>query len=239
MDFKPHDPMNDGISMIQLIDFMGGDLSVVNDAKASFSKESTEMSEKEIKLLHYLWEHDHSSPFRSTVFKFKVKAPLGIARQWWKHVLASNHNDEQIGWNEQSLRYVTIDKPEFYVPIEFRKQSKSNKQCSEGVLDAAHQKEVSMRYLQQCLKAFDTYQYMIDVGVAREQARFILPPAIYTSWVWTVSLQALLNFIELRLIKKGAQGEISAYADYILKDINELVPYSISALLGTDFRKAD
>jgi thymidylate synthase (FAD) len=95
------DPLGDGKSRIELIDSMGNDLSIVNDARASFAKTSEKLDDRDIKLISYLIKHEHWSPFRGVVFKFKIKAPLYICRQWWKHVIASNHNEEQLGWNEK------------------------------------------------------------------------------------------------------------------------------------------
>lgn len=97
------DPLGDGKSRIELISHIGSDLDVANDARASFDRVSIELDDKDIKLIRYLIEHHHTSPFRGVVFKFKVKAPLYLARQWWKHVIASSHNDEQIGWNEKCI----------------------------------------------------------------------------------------------------------------------------------------
>ncbi|NBO31843.1 MAG: hypothetical protein EBV05_09685 [Cyanobacteria bacterium WB6_1B_304] len=102
------DPLADNKSRIELLAFLGGDLDIVNDARASFEKTSQQLNPQDIKLIHYLAKHQHTSPFRGTVFKFKVKAPLFICRQWWKHVIASNHNDEQLGWNEKSFRLIVI-----------------------------------------------------------------------------------------------------------------------------------
>lgn len=76
------DPLNDGKSRIELIDYMGGDLSIVNDARASFDNTSNDLNEKDIKLINYLIKHEHTSPFRGVAFKFKIKAPLYICRQW-------------------------------------------------------------------------------------------------------------------------------------------------------------
>jgi thymidylate synthase (FAD) len=223
------DPLDDGKSRIELIDSMGNDLSVVNDARASFEKTSSELNEKDIKLIHYLIKHQHTSPFRGVVFKFKVKAPLYVCRQWWKHVIASNHNDEQLGWNEKSFRYVAIDdSEEFYIPENFRQQAKSNKQATEGSLEEEINAKAFKIYSQQCQNSYEAYQQLLELGVGREQARGVLVPAVYTSWVWTVSLQALLHFIGLRR-GAGAQSEIGAYAQAILELIQLIVPVSIEA----------
>lgn len=226
---KSIDPLADGKSRIELISSMGGDLDIVNDARASFEKASEELTDKDIKLINYLIKHQHTSPLRGTVFKFKIKAPLFVCRQWWKHVIASSHNDEQLGWNEKSLRYVEVDDSnQFYVPNNFRQQSKNNKQSTEGNLnESANLKAIDI-YTQQCKSSYNTYRSLLALGVGREQARGVLVPSVYTSWVWTVSLQAVLNFIELR-IGEGAQSEISAYAQAIFELIEPIVPVSIEA----------
>lgn len=228
-DRRYFDPLNDGKSRIELIDSMGGDLSIVNDARASFDKSKSELDEKDRKLISYLIKHQHTSPFRGVVFKFKVKAPLYISRQWWKHVIASNHNEEQLGWNEKSFRYVAIDDSnEFYIPPSFRQQSKNNKQSTEGSLPPAENAQAIAIYQQQCENSYQAYSQLLELGVGREQARGVLIPSVYTSWVWTVSLQALLNFINLRL-GDGAQSEIGAYAQAIVELIQPIVPVSMEA----------
>ena len=223
------DPLNDGRSRIELIDSMGNDLSIVNDARASFEKSSTQLSDRDIKLIHYLIKHQHTSPFRGVVFKFKVKAPLYICRQWWKHVVASNHNDEQLGWNEKSFRYVAIDDSnEFYIPQTFRQQSKNNKQATVGSLAEDFNQKAIAIYQEQCENSYQAYSKLLELGVGREQARGVLIHSVYTSWVWTVSLQALLNFIGLRL-GAGAQSEIGSYAQAIIELIKPIVPVSMEA----------
>lgn len=223
------DPLNDGKSRIELLSYMGSDLDIVNDARASFDKSSSELSEKDIKLIHYLVKHQHTSPFRGVVFKFKVKAPLYVCRQWWKHVLASNHNDEQLGWNEKSFRYTEIDDGnEFYIPTVFRMQSASNKQATVGELPPEDNRYACRIYERQCNASYEAYQELLSLGVGREQARGVLVPSVYTSWVWTASLQATLHFIGLRQ-GNGAQSEISAYADAIKELIAPIVPHAIAA----------
>ncbi|MBD0336700.1 MAG: FAD-dependent thymidylate synthase [Cyanobacteria bacterium Co-bin13] len=226
---KFFDPLGDGKSRIELISHMGSDLDIVNDARASFDRVSDELDEKDIKLIHYLIKHQHTSPFRGVVFKFKVKAPLFVCRQWWKHVIASNHNEEQLGWNEKSFRYVPIDDSnDFYIPNTFRQQAKSNKQATEGALAAEAAEKAIRIYEEQCRQSYEAYSALLNLGVGREQARGVLVPSVYTSWVWTVSLQALLHFVGLRK-GKGAQQEIGYYADAILLLIKAIVPETINA----------
>ncbi len=223
------DPLQDGKSRLELLSYMGSDLDIVNDARASFEKMSQTLDEKDIRLIHYLIKHQHTSPFRGVVFKFKIKAPLFVCRQWWKHVIASNHNDEQLGWNEKSFRYVPIDDADdFYIPTVFRVQSKNNKQATEGELDPEKTAQAIALYTAQCRASYEAYQSLLALGVGREQARGVLVPSVYTSWVWTVSLQALLHFIDLRK-GEGAQQEIGAYARGLLSLIQDVVPQTIQA----------
>lgn len=227
-----NDPLNDGKSRLELLSSLGGDLDIVNDARASFEKASAELQDKDINLIHYLIQHHHTSPFRGTVFKFKVKAPLFICRQWWKHVVASNHNDEQLGWNEKSFRYVAIDDcNEFYIPKVFRQQSQNNKQATEGQLSIEVNTEAVGIYTRQCEASYQAYRALLDRGVGREQARGVLVPSVYTSWVWTASLQSVLNFIELRR-GSDAQSEIGAYAQAIKTLIEPIVPIALEAWMA-------
>lgn len=221
-----YEPLGKG-SKIQMIDFMGGDLAVVNDARASFENESLEFNEKDAKLLKYLIKHEHWSPFRGSAFKFKVAAPLYICRQWFKHIVASTHIEEQFQWNEKSMRYVeAVDPEQYYVPDVFRLQSSNNKQATCGELDQQANEEARLSYEVACKMSYEVYRDLIDTGVGREQARGVLDPAFYTSWTWTASLQALLNFIYLRQ-GKGAQSEISLYATAILRLLEPFVPKTV------------
>ena len=134
-----------------------------------------------------------------------------------------------MGWNEKSFRYVAIDDSnEFYIPQTFRKQAKSNKQATSGDLEESNNLEAIAIYEQQCQASYEAYSKLLDLGVGREQARGVLVPSVYTSWVWTVSLQALLHFIDLRR-GAGAQSEIGAYAQAIIELIKPIVPVSMEA----------
>lgn len=218
------DPLNDGKSALQLKWVAGSDLEVVNDAKSSFKRESEFFGEKEEGLLKYLIRERHTSPLRGSVIKFKVKAPLALCRQWFKHTVASTHVDDQLGWNEQSFRYTEIEDPnEFYIPTVFRKQSSSNRQATEGALDETSNMEAIALAKSQVAYSYEVYRRMLALGVGREQARLFLDPAIYTTWVWTTSLQALLNFLDLRT-GKGAQSEITLYAEAIEKLVEPYFP---------------
>ena len=214
---------------------MGNSLSVVNDARQSFDVESAEWTERDGKLLRYLAKHHHTSPFRGVVFKWSVKAPLFVARQWWKHTVASTFVDDQLGWNEKSFRYCAAESAEFYIPIEFLQQSEDNRQSSAGALPADKQGLALMQYVRALHACQHAYEGLLLTGVSKEQARAILPPALYTSFVWTCSLQALFHFVSLR-IGKGAQGEIVAYAKALLELGRPVAPEAFDAFAENNYQ---
>ena len=229
------DPLGDGKSSLRLLDSMGNSLSVVNDARQSFAAESAEWTERDGKLLRYLAKHHHTSPFRGVVFKWSVKAPLFIARQWWKHTVASTFVDDQLGWNEKSFRYCAADEAEFYIPIEFLQQSEDNRQASAGPLPSRSQSLAFAQYAQAVEACKQAYAGLLLTGVSKEQARAILPSALYTSFVWTCSLQALFHFISLR-IGHGAQGEIVAYAKALLELGRPVAPEAFDAFTENNYQ---
>lgn len=227
------DPLHDGKSSIILLNKFDGnlDLQIVNDAKASYDRESNDIGEKEIRLIKRLVgspnEPQHTSPLRGVVFKFKVKCPLFVARQWYKHHVASSYVDCQDGWNETSHRYVEV-KDEYYIPAIFYTQDTRNKQASASPLPEDMQDYARLAYETQLENAYGAYKQMLAMGVTREQARGVLPNTIYTSFHWTVSLHALLNFLDLRL-GHGAQTEIVAYARCLKDVVYKLVPFTAEA----------
>jgi thymidylate synthase (FAD) len=235
MTFPCLDPLQDGKSRVMLLDSMGNSLSIVNDARQSFGALSEQWTEKDGKLLAYLAREHHTSPFRGVVFKWHIKAPLFIARQWWKHTVASTFVDDQLGWNEKSFRYCSAEDAEFYTPLQFAKQSTSNRQASEGLLagnDEALAQQLYAHALQGCVQA---YEGLLLAGVSKEQARAILPAALFTSFTWTCSLQALLHFISLRR-GHGAQGEIMAYANALLELGKEVAPEAFDAFAQNNYQ---
>lgn len=221
------DPLKDNISSIELIDYMGSELSIVNDARVSYSGYSESLSDKDIKLIKYLIDNDHTSPLRGVCFKFRVKAPLFIARQWWKHVIASSHIDDQNSWNEMSMRYTQVKEPEFYIPLEFRGQSAKNKQASDVTLSKENSDECYILYKNSCEMSYNNYNTLIEQGVSREMARGVLPTSTYTTWIWTCSLQSLLNFLNLR-DSNHAQTEITLYAKAIKQLVSKHIPNVIN-----------
>ena len=229
------DPLGDGKSSLRLLDSMGNSLSVVNDARQSFDTESAEWTERDGKLLRYLAKHHHTSPFRGVVFKWAVNAPLFIARQWWKHTIASSYVDDQLGWNEKSFRYCPADDVDFYVPMDFMKQSEDNRQASDGPAEKREAAIAFNAYAEAIQAAREAYGAMVMAGISREQARGVLPACMYTSFVWTCSLQALFHFISLR-IGHGAQGEIVAYAKALLELGRPVAPEAFDAFAENNYQ---
>ena len=229
------DPLGDGKSSLRLLDSMGNSLSVVNDARQSFAGESAEWTERDGKLLGYLAKHHHTSPFRGVVFKWSVKAPLFIARQWYKHTVASTFVDDQLGWNEKSFRYCAADEAKFYIPTEFLQQSEDNRQASAGALAADKQSLALMQYVRALHACQTAYEGLLLTGVSKEQARAILPSALYTQFTWTCSLQALLNFISLRIDGASAQSEIAAYAKALFHLGYSVAPEAFDAFQSNNY----
>jgi thymidylate synthase (FAD) len=227
-DFAIHDPLGDGLSSLRLLDYMGSSIDIVNDARQSFDAESPDFTARDQKLLNYLVAHKHTSPFRGVVFKWQVKAPLFVARQWWKHVIGGTYANDQLGWNEKSFRYCVADDEEFYTPTQFREQSKNNKQASSGPLMGRGHAVAEAAYSDALQAVKDAYRTLIEAGVSKEQARGILPACHYTSFVWTCSLQALLHFLSLRM-PADAQWEIRAYADTMARIAEPIVPEAFDA----------
>lgn len=220
---------------VELVDSMGTDLTVVNSARVSFGKRKKELSDGDKKLIRYLAEHKHWSPFRHVQLQFHCKVPEFVARQWYKHVVGIAYSEMPVvdhAWNEISLRYVDASEFDFYTPQGFRKQSEDNKQASTDELVADPDGQLMAEYHNQCKKALDLYHRMLEHGVAREQARGVLPLNIYTEFYWTASLQALVNFIHLRQ-HPGAQFEIRLYADALERLARQVVPVSFEALMAT------
>jgi len=207
------------------------DLSVVNAARASFDRDTDILREKDQRLIYYLAKHDHTSPFRHAFFTFEIKAPLLVARQWWKYVTGSDHTMDS--WNEVSFRYVTPEEPEFYVPTEWRRRPEGNvKQGSGELLDPYVGKVISKDLQDATDEALGGYRYALAQGVAPEQARLFLPAyAMYTRWRWSCSLQSLGLFLKQRLAD-DAQYEIREYAKAVQVLATPHAPYSLAALLN-------
>ena len=207
---------------VELIDHMGNDLSCVNGARISVGKRKESFDDRDAQLIDYLAEHDHTSPFRIPHLVFHIKAPIFVMRQWMRYKVGSD-------FNEISGRYVEFEQ-EYYVPKVFRSQSKNLKQGSDGELAMADAIRAEQVYLRSCRNAFNSYDDLLEAGVAKEQARMVLPLALYTEVYWTASLQAVAHFIKQRT-DSHAQWEIQQYANAVKELTMPLFPHSLAALL--------
>ena len=204
---------------VEFVDHMGSDLTVVNAARVSFSKHSDSVSEKDERLINYLANHGHWTPFAHCFVQFRIKAPLFVARQLVKH---------QVGltWNEVSRRYVD-DEPEMYLPGVWRGKPKNSKQGSEGAAESQYFPSLYMREVHD-LAVFN-YKKMIQQGVAPEQARAILPQSMMTEWYWSGSLHAFSRVVKQRT-DPHSQEETQVVARLISDYCKRLFPLSWSAL---------
>lgn len=225
---------------VGLVDRMGTDLTVVNAARVSFDKESAweyehgffgnglyaSLSDRDAKLIKYLADHNHWSPFAHTSIQLRVKAPIFVARQLVKH---------QVGgvWNEVSRRYVDSE-PEFWFPDVWRgRPAGSMKQGSSGIVDkikGAGGYTPGEWASQAVSHALCCYNDMLESGVAPEQARVILPQNMMTEWYWTGSLMFFCRVCRERLAP-GAQQETREVAEQIAEIVAPLFPVSWSALM--------
>ena len=198
---------------IELVDTLGDDLTPVNAARVSFGGRSEEFTNKDKRLSKFLIKHKHFSPFRHQHIMVIVKAPEFVMRQWYKHVVGIETTSSSVtkdhAWNEISGRYVEVE--DYYYPEVWRKQSEDNKQASEGQLEGIDSDVAKNIYEDHMRLTIQHYETLLMKGVAKEQARIILPLSQYTQVWWTASFQSIMNFIELR-DEPTSQVEIQEYA---------------------------
>jgi thymidylate synthase (FAD) len=243
--------LGDDIGSVQLIQSVGDDAGIVNAARVSFGKiteyeivtewvnekdkdgnPTRDYTEKVISkslkdadrnLLRYLLVHGHDSPFEHNSLTFLVKAPIFIARQWFRHRVG-------VSYNEISGRYVEV-KEEFYTPVSFRKQSVSNRQASVEA-DDLNNRAITNLYDDALKIAYKAYLSLLKDGVCREQARGLLPQCTYTEFYFTCNLRSLLHFIKLR-DSEHAQWEIQRYAKAMKTLASEIFPETFEVLEQT------
>ena len=173
---------------VEIIKIMGSDLSVVNAARVSYNKVSEEFDGKDEKLIKYLAEHNHWSPFAHAFASFRIEAPIFVARQLVKHQVG-------LAWNEVSRRYVDYV-PKVYKIDKWRGRPKNSKQGSDGVVVMS--KDMQFKYDMCIERSITMYNNMIEEGIAPEQARAVLPQGMMTEWIWSGSLYAFARVCNLR-----------------------------------------
>jgi len=208
---------------VRLDDSMASDLSVVNGARVSFARHKTEMDESDQGLIRFLMRDHHGTPFEHNAFRFHVRAPLFVAREWFRHRVGS--------FNEFSMRYAKAS-DEFYVPEPEDVRSQVGKpgaysfETVEPELAEQTREELQAVYN----AAYATYARLVEQGVARELARLVMPMGAYTEFYWTVNARSLMNFISLRAAE-SAQREIRRYAEACERFFAAKMPVTHSAFV--------
>ena len=194
---------------VELLEIFGNDDMVANAARVSFGKEASNYTvEQNAKLIKYLAEHNHTSPFRHPQLQYRITCPIYVERQLFKH---------QVGLTANSISGRYVDFEDNYYKIEdWRMQSTSSKQGSEGLIDK--QKEAKVLQDMVVNVCQNVYQELLSLGVAKEQARTILPLNLETTFIWTGSLLAYINFWKLR-ITKDTQAETMQIAQDMLNEL--------------------
>ena len=210
-------PIYGGQGYISLVDYHGDDLRAVNAARVSFGRESQELDERDIKLLGYLAEHGHTSPFEHSSVTLKAKVPLFVARQWMRH--------RTLSYNEISRRY-TAENIEFWYPEKLRAQAPVNRQASVDTLEGGIQEHAARIYAEAVEHADLAYQLLLQIGVCREHARAVLPAALFTEFYLSGNLLNLLRFVTIRT-HEGAQAEMVEAAQAVKVVLAALFPHTV------------
>ena len=208
---------------VRLDDAMASDLSVVNGARVSFARHKAEMDESDEGLIRFLMRDRHGTPFEHNAFRFHVRAPLFVAREWFRHRVGS--------FNEFSMRYAKAS-DEFYVPEpeDVRSQVGKPGAYSFEPVDAELAEHTREELQAVYDAAYSTYNRLVEQGVARELARLVMPMGAYTEFYWTVNARSLMNFVSLRAAET-AQREIRRYAEACERFFAEKMPITYSAFV--------
>jgi len=209
---------------VRLDGSMASDLSVVNGARVSFARRKEEMDESDEGLIRFLMRDRHGTPFEHNAFRFHVRAPLFVAREWFRHRVGS--------FNEYSLRYAKAT-DDFYVPEaeDMRSQVGKPGAYSFEPLDSelAEQARDELRTVYET--AYAAYTELVERGVARELARLVIPMGAYTEFYWTVNARSLMNFVSLRAAET-AQREIRRYAEACERFFEQKMPVTYAAFVA-------
>jgi thymidylate synthase (FAD) len=210
---------------VRLDDVMASDLSVVNGARVSFARRKEEMDDSDAGLIRFLMRDRHGTPFEHNAFRFHIRCPIFVAREWMRHRVGS--------FNEFSLRYAKAT-DDFYVPEaeDVRSQvGKPGAYTFETVEpDLAEHTRHALREVYE--HAYSTYERLVEAGVAREVARSVLPVGAYTEFYWTVNARSLMNFVSLRAAET-AQREIRRYAEAVERFLELHMPITYAAFVAS------
>jgi len=211
---------------VRLDDAMADDLSVVNGARVSFARRVDEMDGADEGLIRFLMRERHGTPFEHNAFRFHIRTPIFVAREWFRHRIGS--------FNEFSMRYARAT-DEFYVPApeDVRTQVGKPGSYSFEPVDPELAETTRERLKEVYEAAYRTYEELVDQGVARELARAALPVGAYTEFYWTVNARSLMNFVSLRN-SETAQREIRRYAEACELFLEQRMPVTYAAFVAND-----
>jgi thymidylate synthase (FAD) len=211
---------------VRLDDAMASDLSVANAARVSFARRKEEMDESDEGLIRFLMRDRHGTPFEHNAFRFHIRCPIFVAREWFRHRIGS--------FNEFSMRYAKAT-DEFYVPEPGDVRSQVGKPGAYSFEPVSAELAESTRAELQAVyeHAYATYERLVEQGVARELARSVMPVGAYTEFYWTVNARALMNFVSLRAAET-AQREIRRYADAVESLFAQRMPVTHAAFVAND-----
>ena len=210
---------------VRLDGAMATDLSVVNAARVSFARRKDEMDDSDAGLIRFLMRDRHGTPFEHNAFRFHIRAPIFVAREWFRHRVGS--------FNEFSMRYARAT-DDFYVPEADDVRSQVGKPGSYSFEpvepELAERTRDELREVYE--HAYATYESLVEAGVARELARSVLPVGAYTEFFWTVNARALMNFLSLRNAET-AQREIRRYAEACERFLEQHMPVTHAAFVAS------
>ena len=211
---------------VRLDGVMADDLSVVNGARVSFARREEELDDSDEGLIRFLMRERHGTPFEHNAFRFHVRCPIFVAREWFRHRVGS--------FNEFSMRYARAS-DEFYVPDAEDVRTQVGKPGAYSFEPVSEElAEQTREKLQEVYDAaYQAYEELVEAGVAREVARAALPVGAYTEFYWTVNARSLMNFISLRN-SETAQREIRRYAEACERFLEEHMPVTYAAFVAND-----
>jgi thymidylate synthase (FAD) len=209
---------------VRLDEAMADDLSVVNGARVSFARHKAEMDDSDVGLIKFLMRDRHGTPFEHNAFRFHIRAPIFVAREWFRHRIGS--------FNEFSMRYARAT-DEFYVPAADDVRTQVGKPGAYSFDPVSEDvAETTREELRQVYEAaYAAYERLVELGVARELARAALPVGAYTEFYWTINARALMNFLSLRNAET-AQREIRRYAEACERFFAERMPVTYEAFVA-------
>lgn len=210
---------------VRLIEHMGSDVDIVNAARVSFAASQLEMDDKAKGLINFLLTNKHATPFEHVIFKFYIKCPIFVAREWFRHRWSS--------FNEMSMRYYVPDVIHYYLPNSKAVRQQVGKPGHYS-FELIKDKDIHVKTIQIMQDAYNfadsAYRKLLELGLAKEVARSVLPVGQYTEFIWTVNARSLMNFLSLRN-DSHAQQEIKEFAKIIEQIFAEVLPVTYSSFV--------